>query len=153
MIEERSCGACGEGMMRPRNVRGMIDFYEDDPAVRLRSDLILPVCDFCGDMALNEEMARALDRAIEASYIAKRRRLQRALINDLQKRGFTDRQIERFASVSPGYLSKLRQGGIAIGSTFRLLYLLHEMPDEAMAIVSKLDPRINSKKAVTQTIS
>lgn len=153
MIKERSCGACGEGMMRPRNVRGTMMGYRDDPAVRIRTDLILPICDACGDSALDEPMTDALDDVLEAAYVRKRRKMQCALINDLQKRGFTDRQIERFASVSPGYLSKLRQGGIAIGSTFRLLYLLHEMPDEAMAIMSRLDPRISSRKAATQAMS
>ena len=153
MINERSCGACGEGMMRPQNVRGMTMRYRDDPAVRIRSDLVLPVCDVCGDSALDGPMTDALDDVLEAAYLRKRRKVQCALINDLRKRGFTQRQIEQFASVSPGYLSKLRQGKVASGSTFRLLYLLHEMPDEAMAIVSKLDPRINSKKAATQTMS
>lgn len=139
--------------MRPQNVRGMTMGHRDDSAVRIRSDVILPVCDVCGDMALDEEMTNALDDALEASYLRKRRKVQCALLNDLRKHGFTQRQIEQFASVSPGYLSKLRQGKVASGSTFRLLYLLHEMPDEAMAIVSKLDPRINPRKAATQTMS
>jgi len=137
--------------MRPRNVRGMNMRYRDDPAVRIRSDLTLPVCDVCGDSALDEPMTDALDAALEAAYARKRRKMQCALINDLRGRGFTQRQIERFASVSPGYLSKLRQGKVASGGTFRLLYLLHEMPDEVMAVVSRLDPGIGSRKPEKQT--
>lgn len=142
MLRERSCGSCGEGTLRPRNVRGMTMGHRDDPAVRVRSDVILLVCDTCDDMALDEAMTDALDDALEASYVAKRRKVQCALINDLRKRGFTQREIEAFASLSPGYLSKLRSGKITSGSTFRLLYLLHEMPDEAMAVVSRLDRRL-----------
>jgi hypothetical protein len=151
MIEEQLCGACGEGMMRPQNVRGMTMGHRDDPAVRIRSDVFLLVCDACGDMALDEPMTDALDEALEAAYARKRRKVQCALINDLRKRGFTQRQIEQFASVSPGYLSKLKQGKVASGGTFRLLYLLHEMPDEVMAVVSRLDPGIGSRKPEKQT--
>jgi hypothetical protein len=125
--------------------------HRDDPAVRIRSDLFLPVCDHCGDMTLTLDQARALDEALEAAYARKRRKVQCALINDLRRRGFTQRQIEQFASVSPGYLSKLKQGKIASGGTFRLLYLLHEMPDEVMAVVSRLDPGIGSRKPEKQT--
>ena len=127
--------------------------YRDDGAVRIRSDLILPVCDNCGDMALDGPMTDALDEALEASYTAKRRKMQCALINDLRKRGFTQRQIESFASVSPGYLSKLRTGKIASGSTFRLLYLLHEMPDEAMEVVARLDPQLMRFKPDTAVLA
>ena len=146
-MKERPCGTCGEGTIRPRNVRGMVMDHRDDPAVRVRSDLVLPLCDVCGEMIFTKESARALDEALEASYVAKRRKMQCALINDLRRRGFTQRQIESFASVSPGYLSKLRKGKIASGSTFRLLYLLHAMPDEAMAIVARLDPRLTRSAA------
>jgi hypothetical protein len=79
---------------------------------------------------------------LEASYVAKRRKMQRAIINDLLKRGFTQWQIEKFISVRHGRLSKLREGEIAPASTFRLLYLLHEMPDRAIEIVSRLDPAV-----------
>jgi predicted XRE-type DNA-binding protein len=130
-------------MLRARNVRGMVMDHKDDQAVRIRSDLVLPVCDVCGEMIFTKESARALDEALETSYAAKRRKMQCALINDLRKRGFTQRQIESFASVSPGYLSKLRKGKIASGSTCRLLYLLHAMPDEAMKIVARLDSRLD----------
>jgi len=151
MINERSCGACGEGMMRPRNVRGTTTGHRDDPAVRIRTDLILPVCDFCGDSALDLPMTKALDSALEASYIAKRRKLQRALLNDLRNRGFSDRQIEHFVTVRPGYVSKLKQGKVAPRSVFRLLYLLHEIPDEAMKAVDRLN-RFRPRKPQGQAL-
>jgi len=138
----RPCGSCGEGVLRPASVRGRVMEHRDDPAVRIRADLPLPVCDVCGDMALNATQTEALESALEEAYVAKRRRMQRALINDLRRSGFTQRQIEQFASVSPGYLSKLRKGKIAAGNTFRLLYLLHEFPEQAMEAVSRLDPRL-----------
>lgn len=143
----RACGNCGEGMLRPTNVAGMAMEYRDDPAVRVRTQVVLPVCDVCGDMALNAEQTEALDAALEESYRRKRLRQQRALINDLRRAGLTQTHIERFANLSPGYVSKLRKGKLASGGTFRLLYLLHEIPRQAVEIVSRLDPRLNEAGA------
>lgn len=140
--EGRACGGCGEGMLRPTNVAGMVMDYRDDPRVRIRDDLVLPVCDACGDMTFTHAQAAALDEALERSYRRKRLRQQCALINDLRRRGLTQAQIERFAYLSPGYVSKLRTGKLASGATFRLLYLLHELPEEALRVVSRLDPRL-----------
>lgn len=120
--------------------------HRDDPNVRIRDDLILPVCDVCGDMALDLADTEALDAALERSYRRKRLRQQRALINDLRRAGLTQVQIERFANLSPGYVSKLRQGKLASGATFRLLYLLHAFPHEALRVVSRLDPRLNDAR-------
>jgi hypothetical protein len=142
-LKPRPCGSCGAGVLRPTSLRGRLLEHKDDPAVRVRADLVVPVCDACGDMALNAAHTRALEAALEEAYVAKRTKMQRALINDLKRRGVTQQQIEQYASVSPGYVSKLRNGGkIASGNTFRLLYLLHEMPEEALRVVSRLDPRV-----------
>lgn len=143
----RACGNCGEGMLRPTDVAGMQMEYRDDPRVRIRAKVVLPVCDVCGDMALNAEQTEALDAALEESYRRKRLRQQRALINDLRRQGLTQMHIERFANLSPGYVSKLRKGKLASGGTFRLLYLLHELPSEAVRVVSRLDPRLKEAKA------
>jgi hypothetical protein len=143
----RSCGGCGMGMLRPTNVAGMVMGHRDDPRVRIREELTLPVCDVCGDMALNAEHTDALDDALECSYRRKRLRQQRALINDLRRAGLTQVQIERFANLSPGYVSKLRKGKLASGATFRLLYLLHAFPREALRVVSRLDPELNAARA------
>lgn len=143
----RACGSCGEGMLRPTRVAGMAMEHRDDPAVRIRRDLVLPVCDVCGDMALDAAQTDALDEALEEAYRRKRLRQQRALINDLRRRGVTQQQIERFANLSPGYVSKLRKDKLASGGTFRLLYLLHEYPREAMEAVSRLDPRLGEMRA------
>jgi hypothetical protein len=143
----RSCGGCGMGMLRPTNVAGMVMGHRDDPRVRIREELTLPVCDVCGDMALNAEHTDALDDALERSYRRKRLRQQRALINDLRRAGLTQVQIERFANLSPGYVSKLRKEKLASGATFRLLYLLHALPREALRVVSRLDPELNAARA------
>lgn len=134
-------------MLRPTNVAGWIMDHRDDPRVRIREDLILPVCDVCGDMTFTQEQAAALDDALERSYRRKRLRQQRAMINDLRRSGLTQVQIERFANLSPGYVSKLRQGKLASGATFRLLYLLHAFPREALRVVSRLDPELNAARA------
>ena len=126
---------------------GMVMEHRDDPRVRIRDDLILPVCDVCGDMALNEERTVALDAVLERSYRRKRLRQQCALINDLRRRGLTQVQIERFAYLSPGYVSKLRKGKLASGATFRLLYLLRAFPEEALRAVARLDPRLKEAEA------
>ena len=143
----RACGSCGEGVLHPTSVAGMAMEHRDDPAVRIRRALVLPVCDACGDMALDAAQTGALDEALEEAYRRKRLRQQRALINDLRRRGMTQQQIERFADLSPGYVSKLRKDKLASGGTFRLLYLLHEFPREAVGAVSKLDPRLGEMRA------
>ncbi|HEX2079451.1 MAG TPA: hypothetical protein VHG08_17120 [Longimicrobium sp.] len=140
----RSCGGCGEGMQRETNVIGMTMAHRDDPRVRILDDLLLPVCDVCGDMALDEAQTIALDVVLERSYRRKRLRQQCALINDLRRMGLSQVQIERFAYLSPGYISKLRKGKLASGATFRLLYLLHEFPQEALRAVSRLDPALKA---------
>jgi hypothetical protein len=148
-VRDRACGSCGEGMLRPTNVRGMVMGHRDDPRVRIREELFLPVCDVCGDMALDGPQTEALDDALGRSYRRKRLRQQRALINDLRRAGFTQVQIERFANLSPGYVSKLRKDKLASGATFRLLYLLHAFPREAMHAVSRLDPRLKEARPGT----
>ena len=125
--------------------------HRDDPRVRIREDLILPVCDVCGDMTFTEEQAAALDDALERSYRRKRLRQQRALINDLRRAGLSQVQIERFANLSPGYVSKLRQGKLASGATFRLLYLLHALPSEALRVVGRLDPLLKDARAAVDS--
>ncbi|HEY7766729.1 hypothetical protein [Longimicrobium sp.] len=147
MMPERPCGACGEGTMRPADVSGFVMEHRDDPRVRVGEQLVLPVCDICGDMALNAADTDALEAALERSYRRKRLRQQRALINDLRRGGLTQVQIERFASLSPGYLSKLRNGKLASGATFRLLYLLHQLRGVAVRAVSRIDPRLRDVSA------
>lgn len=144
----RACGGCGQGMLRPTSIAGMVMGHRDDPHVRIREDLILPVCDVRGDMTFTEEQGAALDEALEWSCRRKRPRQQRALINDPRRAGLTQVQIERFANLSPGYVSKLRQGKLASGATFRLLYLLHAFPREALRVVSRLDPRLDARAKV-----
>jgi hypothetical protein len=144
--EGRRCGGCGQGMLRPTNLAGMVMDHRDDPRVRIRDDVIIPVCDVCGDMTFTDAQAAALDDALERSYRRKRLRQQRALINDLRRAGLTQVQIERFANLSPGYVSKLRKGKLASGATFRLLYLLHAFPREAMRVVSRLDPTLREAR-------
>jgi len=134
-------------MLRPTNVAGFVMPHRDDPHVRIREDLVLPVCDVCGDMTFTEAQAAALDDALESAYRRKRLRQQRALINDLRRAGITQVQIERFANLSPGYVSKLRKGKLASGATFRLLYLLHAFPREAMRVVSRLDPALKETRS------
>ena len=149
----RACGSCGEGVLRPTSVAGMAMEHRDDPAVRVRRALVLPVCDVCGDMALDAAHTAALDEALEEAYRRKRLRQQRALINDLRRQGITQQQMERFADLSPGYVSKLRKDKLASGSTFRLLYLLHEYPREALQAVSRLDPRLGEMRARVEAVA
>ena len=60
-VKARACGSCGEGMLRPASVAGMVMEHRDDPRVRIRRNLVLPVCDVCGDMALDAVQTDALD--------------------------------------------------------------------------------------------
>jgi hypothetical protein len=140
-------------MLRPTNVAGMVMGHRDDPCVRVREDLTLPVCDVCGDMTFTEAQAEALDAILERTYRRKRLRQQRAMINDLRRAGLTQVQIERFANLSPGYVSKLRKGKLASGATFRLLYLLHAFPTEALRAVSRLDPELNEARSKLESLA
>lgn len=143
----RACGGCGEGLLRPTNIAGTVMQHRDDPRVRIRRDLVVPVCDVCGDMALDDAHTTALDEALEDAYRHRRLRQQRALINDLRRKGLTQMQIERFAHLSPGYVSKLRKGKLASGGTFRLLYLLRAFPEQALQAVSRIDPGLREVQA------
>ncbi|HEX6367753.1 MAG TPA: hypothetical protein VF006_02395 [Longimicrobium sp.] len=140
-------------MLRLTNLAGRVMNHRDDPRVRVRDDVFIPECDVCGDMTFTEAQASALDDALERSYRRKRLRQQRALINDLRRAGLTQVQIERFANLSPGYVSKLRQGKLASGATFRLLYLLHAFPREALRVVSRLDPRLNDARTKVDSVA
>lgn len=143
----RPCGGCGEGVLRPRDIAGTVMQHRDDPRVRIRRGLVVPVCDVCGDMTLDESHTIALDDALEDAYRRKRLRQQRALINDLRRQGVTQTQIERFANLSPGYVSKLRKSKLASGGTFRLLYLLHAFPEQALRVISRIDPGLRDVQA------
>lgn len=61
-------------MLRPTNLSGMVMKHRDDPNVRIGEDLVLPVCDVCGDMTFTAEQAEALDHALERSCRRKRLR-------------------------------------------------------------------------------
>ncbi|HEU4883403.1 MAG TPA: hypothetical protein VFT45_14175 [Longimicrobium sp.] len=50
----------------------MVMGYRDDPEVLILDDLILPMCDVCGDIALDLGDTIALDAALERSYQWKR---------------------------------------------------------------------------------
>lgn len=149
-IGARACGSCGEGYLRPTSIRGMVMEHRDDRALRVPEDLVLPVCDVCADMALDREQTVALEYLLDKAYRRKRLRQQRAIINDLRRRGLTQGQIEQFADLSQGYVSKMRKGKLVAGRTFKMLYLLHEMPEEAVRVISEVDPRLEGAKARLQ---
>jgi hypothetical protein len=139
----RPCGGCGEGYLQPTNIRGRKLDHRDDPAVLVLEDLVVPVCDTCGDMPLTLAQATELDAVLERAYRRKRLRQQRALLHDLRDRGLTQGQIEQFAGLSQGYVSKLAAGKkLAGGKTFKLLYLLHRNPEAALSAIGRIDPRM-----------
>lgn len=133
--------------MRPASVKGRAFAYKDDPAVLVRDEVVVPVCDLCGDIWMDEAQTKALDKALSKSYKRARLRRQRALIKDLCKRGLTQQQIERVADLSPGYVSKLRTNKVASGTTYRLLYVLHERPEETLRLIGHLDARFSDLAA------
>lgn len=135
-----ACGCCGRGVLRATDAYGMMMEHRDDPCVRIRRHVMLPVCDACGDMRLDEAQTIALDEVLEHAYRHRRLRRQSALINDLCRAGLTHEQIERFAHLPPGCVTRLRRGKLASGTAFRLLYLLHAFRIDALQVLSRIDP-------------
>lgn len=138
----RPCGACGRGTLRPKDMAWVRTGYRDDPRLCFRRRIVLPVCDRCGDMALDNVMAAALDEALEDAYRQKRLRQQRAMISDLHKLGLTSVEIESAMCLPPGQLARLRRGMVASPRTFRLLHLLHAFRPGAVWVLSRLDPAL-----------
>jgi hypothetical protein len=60
-----ACGGCGEGVLRPRDIAGTVMYHRDDLKVRIRQELVIPVCDVCGDMTLDDAQTSALDQALQ----------------------------------------------------------------------------------------
>lgn len=139
---ERPCANCGKGVVRLESIEGRTFPYKDDPDVVVDADLKVLVCDTCGDMVLSPAMSVALDEVLESTYREKRIAQQRKWIDELCAQGLTQQEIERIGSFSPGYASKLRTSKVASPQTYRLLYVLHELPEETLRAVGKLDWRI-----------
>ena len=139
-MRSETCGTCGEGNFRETNVRGKSFPFKDEPAVSVGEDVILPVCDACGEMRLDAHQTEAFSSALGRSYKRGLIRKQRALINDLCEMGITQQQLERALALSPGYASKLRTGKVASVTTYRFLYLLHARPSETLQVLARMDP-------------
>jgi hypothetical protein len=136
------CGACGRGTLRPKDMAWVRTGHRDDPRLCVRRRIVLPVCDACGDMALDHVLAAALDEALEDAYRQKRLRQQRAMISDLHKLGLTSTEIECAACLPPGHVTRLRRGMVASPRTFRLLHLLHAFSPGAVWALSRIDPAL-----------
>ena len=61
---ERPCYACAAGVVRQTNIHGRPFDYRGT-AVVLDRDLVVPVCDACGEMRLGSENIRQLNASLE----------------------------------------------------------------------------------------
>lgn len=138
------CGACGEGMLRPTDIQGRMLAHRDEPRVPVREAVVVPVCDHCGDIRLDDEQTAALEAALERSYDQTRIEQQVVLIEHLTNElNLSQTVLEHILGVSPGYVSKLRRGEKpASAPTYRLMYVLHAAPREALRALARVDPAI-----------
>jgi DNA-binding transcriptional regulator YiaG len=137
---ERSCFSCGEGTIARRNARGQIFGYRDERAIPIEADLIVHLCDHCGEMLLDADAAARLSAVLEPSYRRlKVRRVMEAVDGIRAALDISQRDLERLIGVSDGYISKLRHGRrVPDATTLRLLHLINADPHAAVQRIAEI---------------
>lgn len=137
---EVKCFSCDEGTIARRNARGQIIGYRDEREVPIEADVIVHLCDHCGEMLLNADAAARLDAVLEPSYRRlKVRRVMEAVEGIRAALDISQRDLERLIGVSDGYISKLLHGRrVPDATTLRLLHLIHADPHAAVRRISEI---------------
>jgi hypothetical protein len=138
------CYFCGEGTIRPRNLRGSVLPYRDEREIPVEADVFVPTCDRCDESLLDEESSAALDSVLEPTYRRLRaERVQHELGLVLSALEITQTDLERLLGLSPGYVSKLLKGKrVAETPLYRFVHLLNANPQfglRALADVAPID--------------
>lgn len=137
---EVACFSCDEGTIARRNARGMVVGHRDEPAVLIEEDVIVHLCDRCGEMLIDADSAARLDAVLEPAYRRIRvRRVLDAVAGIQAVLGISQRELERLLGVSDGYVSKLRHGRrVPDATTLRLLHLIHADPHAAVRRIAEI---------------
>ena len=123
-VSGRPCGACGEGHFQQADVKGRAFAYRDERALVLRSSLVVPICDVCGELRESRAHADSLDMLLEAEYTAKRIAATKEMVATLISKGWRQAEIEQVMALSAGYLSKALRGEKTL-ATSTLRHLIH----------------------------
>jgi DNA-binding transcriptional regulator YiaG len=137
---EVKCFSCDEGTIAQRNARGQIVGYRDERAIPIEADLIVHLCDHCGEMLLDADAAARLSAVLEPSYRRlKVRRVMEAVDGIRAALDISQRDLERLIGVSDGYISKLRHGRrVPDATTLRLLHLINADPHAAVRRIAEI---------------
>ena len=137
------CGVCGEGRFRQTDVKGRAFSYRDERALVLRSSLMVPVCEVCGELRESSAHADSLDLLLEAEYAAKRIATTKELVARLIGDGWRQVEIEQVMALSAGYLSKALRGEKTLAtSTLRHLIHLALHPRQSLRDLAPFFPQV-----------
>ncbi len=137
---KRSCFSCDEGTIALGNARGLVARYRDEREVPIDVDLLVRLCDHCGEMLLDADAAARLDAVLEPSYRRlKVRRVMEEVEGIRAALGISQRDLERLIGVSDGYISKLLHGRrVPKATTLRLLHLIRADPHAAVRRIAEI---------------
>jgi hypothetical protein len=129
-FKPRRCRECGEGMVRPLAKAGRRMPYRNLAALPVPVTLTIPTCDKCGNEWIDPKTAHAIDEALESAYVHElHKRLVAAVDTIVSEADVSQRRLEQLLGLSPGYLSRVRNGrGDASAQLVSALALIAEDP-------------------------
>jgi hypothetical protein len=137
-FRERPCPTCGEGKIAIRSAKGQSMSFRDAAAVVIARDVMVPLCDRCGEMLLDSEHTAKLDQALEISYVTQRLCEQRLVFDTLvQAWHTTQKDLEKAFHLSPGYISKARKKKLLSPVLFRFFYACARRPEEMRSVIDE----------------
>ena len=138
----RVCPVCDEGTVESRNLRGVSVPFRDEPAVLIDEDLLVPQCDTCGEMLLNDRVAAVYDHVLQRLYERQRINQQkREIERALSALRVNQSELEALLGVSQGYVSKLLRGEkVTSATTVRFLHVLSSDPPMAVRSLAEIAP-------------
>jgi len=146
---KRLCGECEEravvGLARAGRVMAYKNMELEVPA-----DVVVPTCESCGAMWIDEAAATALDGALEGAYQKKLKERLDAALGSILVEGESQTRVERALGVSPGYLSKLKLGTRRPSAEIvSILALVSKSPKRRLAELDRFyRPREGRKRAI-----
>ncbi|MGQ0561345.1 MAG: hypothetical protein ACT443_05670 [Gemmatimonadota bacterium] len=118
--------------------------YKDMPELVIAVDVRLPKCTECGEEMLDAAHTELLEQALAESYRVRRLEETDALLAAItDELGLRQNDVELFAGLSAGYISKVKRSEKVLSAqTYRLLLALREMPEQMIKAVGASDSRV-----------
>ena len=126
-MHELTCPDCQRGVIRPLSARGRRFPHRQFGELLLDEEIAIPTCDACGAEWLDGPSTRQLDEALEMAARAVLRRRAEESIESLRKH-LPQRDLERLLGLSPGLLSKVKNGKDTSAPLTAVLMLLAQRP-------------------------